>query len=213
MPKETDARIVIDRKLREVEWVLEGRNRNVLTEQHSEAGTADYLLLDRRGKNLAIIEAKNDSIDPYSAKEQARGYAEAKHCRYVFLANSEQLYFWDLQQGSPQAIERFYSPNDLQRREDLRRIRKPLASVEHNRGIADRPYQVDASDKIARLFDEDRRRFLLEMATGTGKTRLAAALIDRFIRAKQAEHVLFIVDRIELRKQALGVFQEQFREQ
>jgi type I restriction enzyme R subunit len=90
---EQDARIVINRKLQEAGWVLEGVTKNVLTEQHSEAGFMDYLLLDRNGESLALVEAKKDSIDPYSAKNQGRGYAEANNCRYVFLANSEQLYF------------------------------------------------------------------------------------------------------------------------
>ncbi|HLC76161.1 MAG TPA: DEAD/DEAH box helicase family protein [Candidatus Peribacterales bacterium] len=212
MPTEADARIAIDRKLRESGWILEGEGKNVLTEQSSEAGSADYLLLDRNGRNLAVIEAKKDSIDPYFAKDQARGYAEAKNCRYVFLANSEQIYFWDLEQADAQPIEKFYSPEDLQRRDDMRGLRKPLSVIEHNTEIASRTYQKKASDLIAKQYDEGKRKFLLEMATGTGKTRLAAALIERFLRAQQAERILFIVDRIELRKQAFGVFQDQFRQ-
>ena len=212
MTSEADARIAIDRKLREAGWTLEGEGKNVLTEQSSEAGSADYLLLDRNGRNLAIIEAKNDSIDPYLAKDQARGYAEAKNCRYVFLANSEQIYFWDLEQTDAHAIEKFYSPEDMQRRDDMRALRKPLCMIEHNQEIANRKYQKKASDLIAKQYDAGKRKFLLEMATGTGKTRLAAALIERFLRAQQAERVLFIVDRIELRKQAFGVFQDQFKQ-
>ena len=101
---EQDARIVINRKLQEAGWILEGSDRNVLTEQHSEAGFMDYLLLDRNGRNIALVEAKKDSIDPYLAKGQARGYAEANNCQYVFLANSEQLYFWDLEDGDANSI-------------------------------------------------------------------------------------------------------------
>lgn len=213
MPKETDARIVIDRKLRESGWKLEEPGRNVLTSEWSEAGQADYLLLDRSRRNLAVLEAKKDSIDPYSAKRQAQGYAEAKGCRFVFLANSEQIYFWDLRQGDAQPVETFFSPEDLQRRADIVQQRRPLSSVEHAKEIADRPYQIAASDLIAKQFDEGRRKFLLEMATGTGKTRLAAALIDRFLRAKQAERVLFIVDRIELRRQTIQEFQKFLAEQ
>lgn len=209
---EQDARIVINRKLQEAGWVLEGQNRNVLTEQHSEAGFMDYLLLDRNGHNLALVEAKKDSIDPYTAKNQARGYAEANNCRYVFLANSEQLYFWDLEEGDATPIERFISPQDLQRRHDLKQSRKPLSSVEHNNTICDRPYQKTASDTVAKQFDEGKRAFLLEMATGTGKTRLSAAIIDRFLKAHQAERVLFIVDRIELAKQTLDAFQFAFKD-
>lgn len=209
---EQDARIAINRKLQESGWILEGVGKNVLTEQHSEAGFMDYLLLDRNGRNLGLVEAKKDDIDPYLAKNQARGYAEANQCQYVFLANSEQLYFWDLQEGDATPIERFISPDDLQRRHDLKLSRKPLSSVQHNSSICDRPYQKDASDMIAKQFDEGKRAFLLEMATGTGKTRLSAAIIDRFLSAHQAERILFVVDRIDLAKQALDAFQIAFKD-
>jgi type I restriction enzyme R subunit len=209
---EQDARIVINRKLQEAGWLLEGPNKNVLTEQHSEAGYMDYLLLDRNGRNIALVEAKKDSIDPYLAKNQGRGYAEANGCRYVFLANSEQLYFWDLEEGDASPIERFISPQDLQRRHDLKLSRKPLSSVSHNTEICDRPYQIQASDTIAQQFDGGKKSFLLEMATGTGKTRLSAAIIDRFLRAHQAERILFVVDRIELAKQTLDAFQLAFKD-
>lgn len=213
MSPETDARIVIDRKLEESGWTLEGPHKNVLTEQYSQAGRSDYLLLDRNGRNLAIIEAKNDDIDPYIAKDQSRGYAEVKGCRYVFLANSEKIYFWDITEGDARLIERFISPHDLQRRTDLKALKKPLTQVTHNKDIADRPYQINAGEIIAKEFDvKGKRAFLLEMATGTGKTRLAAAIIDRFLKAHQAERILFIVDRIELAKQAIGVFQQMFKE-
>lgn len=209
---ETDARIVIDRKLRESGWTIEGPHKNVLTEQHSEAGRCDYLLLYRSGRNLAIIEAKNDDIDPYIAKEQSRGYAEAKGCRYIFMANSEKIYFWDIAEGDARPIERFISPQDLQRRTDLKALKKPLSQISHNEQIADRPYQIEASNIIAKEYDRGKRAFLLEMATGTGKTRLATAILDRFLKAHHAERILFIVDRIQLAKQALGVFQQMFQE-
>ena len=210
---EQDARIVINRKLSEAGWILEGPDRNVGTEAHCGVGFSDYLLLGRNKQNLAVVEAKDDAQgDVYLAKEQARGYALAMGCQYVFLANSEQIYFWDLAEGDARPIERFISPEDLQRRTDLKLIRKPLSQIEHPLSIADRLYQKEASDIIARLYDEDKRAFLLEMATGTGKTRLAAAIIDRFLKTHQAERVLFIVDRIELAKQALEAFQLAFRD-
>jgi type I restriction enzyme R subunit len=204
---EQDARIVINRKLSEAGWLLEGNNKNVLTEQGSDSGILDYLLLDRTGRNLAVVEAKRDSIDPYMAKNQARGYAEAKKCRYVFLANSEQIYFWDTEEGDASPIERFISAEDLQRRHELKQARKPLSQVEHDVYIAGRKYQVDASNIIAEEFDKGKKAFLLEMATGSGKTRVSAAIIKRFLKARQVERVLFVVDRIELAKQAMDTFQ------
>jgi len=210
---EQDARIVINRKLDESGWILEGPNKNVLTEQYTGEGFSDYLLLGRKGQNLAVLEAKDDDQgDVYLAKEQARGYAEAMGCRYVFLANSEQIYFWDLDEGDARPIERFISPEDLQRRADLKVLKKPLSQIQHSAYIADRPYQTEASNIIARLHDIGKRAFLLEMATGTGKTRLAAAIISRFLQSNQAERVLFIVDRIELAKQAFEAFQMAFRD-
>lgn len=210
---EQDARIIINRKLIESGWTLEGQNKNVLTEQHCGVGFSDYLLLGRKRQNLAVLEAKDDNQgDVYLAKEQARGYALAMGCKYIFLANSEQIYFWDIDEGDARPIERFISPEDLQRRTDLKSIKKPLSQVEHSMNIADRPYQKDASDIIVEQYDKGKRAFLLEMATGTGKTRLAAAIIDRFLNSHQAERVLFIVDRIELAKQALEAFQLAFRD-
>jgi len=79
-------------------------------------------------------------------------------------------------------IERFISPEDLQRRADLKLLRKPLSQIEHSMDIADRAYQKEASDIIAELYDKGKRAVLLEMATGTGKTRLAAVLRDSLFR-------------------------------
>ena len=70
-----------------------------------------------------------------------------------------------------------------------------------------RRYQIKALDLLCELFDRQHlRRFLLEMATGTGKTLLCAALIRRFLLTRNAERVLFIVDRIELASQTLDDF-------
>lgn len=208
---EQDARLVINKKLEDSGWVLTGTHKNVKTEESCDSGFADYLLLGRKGQNLAVIEAKADSYgDVYLAKDQAHGYALAMGCKYVFLANSEQIYFWDLDEGDARPIERFISPEDLQRRSDLKILKKPLAQVDHQDSIADRPYQKEASNIIAAQYDAGKRAFLLEMATGTGKTRLAAAIIDRFLSSHQAERILFIVDRIELAKQSLESFQLAF---
>jgi type I restriction enzyme, R subunit len=74
-------------------------------------------------------------------------------------------------------------------------------------------YQIKAIDEVSQQFDRDaRRKFLLEMATGTGKTLLCAALIRRFLATRNAERVLFIVDRIELAKQTMEDFNVVLRE-
>lgn len=67
MSRETDARIIIDRKLREAGWDIEDKNQ-VATEELTRTGRADYLLKDRRGRPMAVIEAKRFSIDPEAGK-------------------------------------------------------------------------------------------------------------------------------------------------
>src|SRR5205823_12815348 len=70
-----------------------------------------------------------------------------------------------------------------------------------------RRYQIDALDYLSAQLDRDgRRQFPLEMATGTGQTLLCAALIRRFLTTRNAERVLFIVDRIELARQTMEDF-------
>ena len=77
----------------------------------------------------------------------------------------------------------------------------------YNPEISLRKYQINALDALANQFDtEGKNQFLLEMATGTGKTLLCAALILRFLKSRNAQRVLFIVDRIELAKQTMEEF-------
>ena len=69
-----------------------------------------------------------------------------------------------------------------------------------------RPYQLQAIHALQRVVQGDSDRFLFEMATGTGKTLTAAAIIKLFLRSGNAARVLFLVDRLELEEQARKVF-------
>ena len=69
-----------------------------------------------------------------------------------------------------------------------------------------RPYQMRAVHALQRAVKEDKDRFLFEMATGTGKTLTAAAVIKLFLRSGNARRVLFLVDRLELEDQAKKAF-------
>jgi type I restriction enzyme R subunit len=71
-----------------------------------------------------------------------------------------------------------------------------------------RPYQKRAITKIQDAVKKGKDRFLLEMATGTGKTLTAAAIIKLFLRTGNAQRVLFLVDRLELEDQALKAFKK-----
>lgn len=215
---EAFARVLIDKALEASDWDLLDP-RQVQLEFHTTSGRADYLLKDSLGRVLCLLEAKREDVDPYDAKEQARGYAENVHAPFIILSNGREHWFWNYERADQRDA---YRIERLPSRADLERLRKknlqpprPLQTEailpDYLRGLRPdltlRGYQILAMDAVARGFDQTgRRKFLLEMATGTGKTLLCAALIRRFLRTRNAERVLFIVDRIELAKQTMEDF-------
>lgn len=87
MSKETDAGIIIDRLLREAGWDIENKSQ-VSTEEPTADGRTDYLLKDSRTRPLAIVEAKCFTVDPYSTKDQTRGYAQSLPVHFILLSNA-----------------------------------------------------------------------------------------------------------------------------
>lgn len=221
---EAFSRILIDKELEYAKWDLQD-SRQVKFEFHTHSGRADYLLMDKNGGVLCVLEAKQENIDPYDAKEQARGYAENLKAPFVILSNGKEHWFWKYERREEKdayRIERLPSREDMERQR-LKNLQppRPLLTAKVDAGylsrfrddIKMRSYQIQALDAIAKGFDnEKRRKFLLEMATGTGKTLLCAALIRRFLETRNAERVLFIVDRIELAKQTMEDFNVVLRE-
>jgi type I restriction enzyme R subunit len=219
MPPQPEAfsRVLIDQSLKDSGWDLLNPQQ-VRFEHHGNSGRADYVLLGPYGP-LCVLEAKKEDLDPYDAKEQARGYAENLKAPFVILSNGREHWFWNYERADQRDA---YRIERLPSREDLERVRlknlqppRPLASepvapeylrhLKHDLTL--RRYQIQAVDEIARGFDtQGLRKFLLEMATGTGKTLLCAAMIRRFLLTRNAERVLFIVDRIELAKQTMEDF-------
>jgi type I restriction enzyme, R subunit len=216
--KEAYSRVVIDRKLREAGWDIEDHNQ-VVFEDHGSVGRADYVLKDSSGKALALIEAKSPDIDPYSAKKQAHDYVQLQYPNvdYIYLANDHITYFWDIAAGDAAPVSAFFSQNDLERKSQAGRTgsTEPLArkavDVDYFEDVADgfqlRPHQLEAWDAISHNYDDGKRSFLLEMATGTGKTVLASLVISKFLRTNNASNVLFIVDRKSLAIQTKGAFE------
>ena len=220
---EAFSRVLIDRALSESGWNLLDE-KQVHFEAHGASGRADYVLSGQYGP-LCVLEAKREDLDPYDAKEQARGYAETLKAPFVILSNGRVYWFWNYQRADQRdayRIERMPSPADLERLrfKNLQPPRPLLSDAltsdylsPYKADIILRRYQINAIDEVSRRFDEGgKRQFLLEMATGTGKTLLCAALIRRFLTTRNAERVLFIVDRIELAKQTMEEFNVVLRE-
>jgi len=115
------------------------------------------------------------------------------------MANGHDIWFWEI----GLFVAGFFAPADLERLKFLRLNRRSLDATSINSSIVERSYQHEAIRRLAEAFSANRRRALLVMATGTGKTRVAMALIDVFLRANQAQNVLFLADRDALVDQTL----------
>jgi type I restriction enzyme R subunit len=252
MQKEAQARIKINKLLEQSGWRFESDKNgpaNIKLEsgvkftdlgddfENEKHGFIDFLLLDKDGRALVVVEAKKESIDPLYAKEQARNYARNVNARFVILSNGNIHYFWDTKHGNPDTISKFPTQESITQFETYTPNPKELAQtfVDENYIIESqmpgydkdpsfqdeskrseflrnnnlkqmRPYQVQAIKHLQVAALEDKKRFLFEMATGTGKTLISAAVIKLFLKSGNARRVLFLVDRLELEDQAKKAF-------
>jgi type I restriction enzyme R subunit len=211
---------------------------NVEPELSNKKGRADYVLMDSVGFPLCIIEAKRELKSPLDGKEQARGYADALKCRFAILSNGINHYQWDIEQGSPFVIDQFPSQKQLELRKqkfnppveenelisnnyigvtqhphfekdpDYLNVSKRSDFLIRNKIRLLRDYQLDAVHAVQKKIQSGKDRFLLEMATGTGKTLTSCAIIKMFLRLYKVNRVLFLVDRLELETQAQKEFDE-----
>ncbi len=122
MSKESYSRLKINKLLEESGWHLIDtplQKKNVDTEpnvkygKNGDGGFIDYLLFDKKGFPLVVIEAKNEDKDPLVGKEQARTYAINVKARFIILSNGNVHYLWDIQNGNPRVINVFPTQETL----------------------------------------------------------------------------------------------------
>jgi type I restriction enzyme R subunit len=176
-------------------------------------GYIDYVLWDDNGLPLAIIEAKRTQKDANLGKRQAQLYANCLEKQFnqrpiIFYSNGYQTYLWDDGNYPPRLVEGFLKKDELQRIIYRRTHRKPFEIVLPNPEIAGRSYQLEALKRVTETFNKKARKALLVMATGTGKTRTAIALVDILTRANWIKRVLFLADRTSLITQAKRAIQK-----
>jgi type I restriction enzyme R subunit len=221
---------IIDAQLKRAGWDLKDRSQvieelDIVTGQGdalragdkrlSYAGHkfADYALL-LKGKPAAVLEAKRTSVDAEQGRDQALKYAkliqetQGGDLPLVFYSNGHSSFFWEHGFYPPEPILGFPSREELQWLCRRREGRKPLSAELIPTDIAGRDYQIAAIRRILEEIQAKRRKLLLVMATGTGKTRTAAALIKVLMKAQWARRVLFLVDRLALQEQALDAFRD-----
>lgn len=177
----------------------------------AQVGFADYVLYGDDGKALAVVEAKRTSVDVAKGRQQAKLYADLLERKYgrrpvVFLSNGFETRMEDGQYPE-RKVAVIYSKRDLEKLFNLRRIRTSLANVSVREDIAGRYYQKGAVRAVCDSLDrKNRRRALLVMATGSGKTRTVIALVDILLRHNWVKNVLFLADRNSLVTQAKRSF-------
>lgn len=177
----------------------------------SGIGFADYVLYDDMHRPLAIIEAKRTCVDVAKGRQQAKLYADLLEKEYkrrpvIFLTNGFETHIID-GQYSERKCSVIYSKRDLEKWFNLLTMRTSLKYVVVNKNIAGRYYQEAAIKAVCNSFDEkNRRKALLVMATGSGKTRTVIALCDCLLKAGWVKNILFLADRNSLVTQAKRSF-------
>jgi type I restriction enzyme R subunit len=218
---EAFARIKIDQLLKDTDWRLTDgisvRYEYPLVApsgalKRDDGGRADYALFDRQGRALAVLEAKSTSVSLSAGEAQGRRYADLLDVPFIFLSNGEEIWFCDKGQDAHfRKIETVFSQDDLARRKAARDIRRNPLDIPIDSRIAGgggRLHQGACIEAVCREIVNGRRKMLVEMATGTGKTRTAAALLKRLFEANWATRALFVVDRNTLAIQAEDAFAE-----
>jgi type I restriction enzyme R subunit len=206
------ARIKIDQLLRDTDWKLTDGLSVRFEYRLDDGGKADYALFDRQGRALAVLEGKSTSVNLSSGEAQGKRYADQLGVPFIFLSNGEEVWFCDKGQDAHfRKVETVFSQDDLIRRKAARELRRnPLDIPIDIRivGSGGRIHQTACIEAVCREVINGRRKMLVEMATGTGKTRTAAALLKRLFEANWATRSLFVVDRNTLAIQAEDTFAE-----
>ena len=218
--------LYIDGMLAQAGWDVKAANVQEFPVESTDPTTgktkilkADYVLWGDNGKPLAVIEAKRTTVAVEQGRNQAKIYADGLQAKYgqrpfIFYTNGYDTYLWDDAAAPPRKVAGFLSKDELMTRLVRKEQRKVLKDQVVNQDIANRYYQERAIRRVAERFEaKNQRRALLVMATGTGKTRVSAAVVDMLTKAQWAKKILFLADRTALVKQAKDNYNQYLKNQ
>ncbi|ADR19757.1 Type I site-specific deoxyribonuclease [Calditerrivibrio nitroreducens DSM 19672] len=184
----------------------------------TDNGPADYALFVN-GKLLGIIEAKKVSVNPQNVLEQAKRYSRG--CKntigewnsfkvpFLYASNGTQIWFADVRDEYYYSREllNFHTPDALEEmfNRDLQKSKRWLVENPINFERL-RPYQNEAIKAVEKALIDNKRKMMIAMATGTGKTFTTVCMIYRLIKSGYAKRILFLVDRRALAAQAAQAF-------
>ena len=178
---------------------------------NQEVGYADYVLYDDAHRPLAVIEAKRTCVDVAKGRQQAKLYADILEKQYgrrpvIFLTNGFDTRIDDGQYPE-RKVSMIYSKRDLEKWFNLQSMKTSLKHITVDENIAGRYYQESAVKAVCDSFgNKNRRKALLVMATGSGKTRTVISLCDVLLQHGWVKNILFLADRNSLVTQAKRSF-------
>ena len=207
-------RLIIDLALQRAGWPLDRQHDREYEvtgmPNRSGVGNADYVLWGDDGKPLAVVEAKKTTVDAAKGRQQAKLYAdclEAMHGQrpVIYYTNGYETFLWDDRAYAPRPVAGFHKKDELASLlpspDAPGAAGRDAGEGRHRRAVTTRSGAIGS---IGEQFAQARRRALLVMATGSGKTRVAIALVDLLQRAGWVKRALFLADRVSLVNQAVG---------
>jgi len=215
---------LIDPKLKESGWGIV-EDSKVLREHHITLGKlqtgagrakpliSDYILV-YKGRKLAVIEAKSDTLEVGEGVAQAKNYAEKLHLQTTFATNGKEIYQICMETGNEGLIQQFPTPDELWNKTfNIENNWREQFNAIPNGGIYEpRFFQEIATNKALDAIAEEKDRLLLTLATGTGKTNIAFQIAWKLFHARwnlkrdgtRRPRILFLADRNILANQAKG---------
>lgn len=199
-----------------------------LVGHNNQRGTkldADYVL-EYKNTPLAVIEAKKASLDYTAGVSQAKNYATKLQIRFTYATNGKKIYAMDMDTGKEGDVDRFPTPEELWHdtfgaekalNPQATKWREEFSTVpfENKNGTwSPRYYQQIAIDRALQAISNGKKRMLLTLATGTGKTAIAFQIAWKLFNkrwnlqedGKRLPRILFLADRNLLADQAYNSF-------
>ena len=199
--------------LREAGWPIVNRANTAMPKAAAvdclldSGDSVDYVLYGRDNKPLAIIEQTATAKNLVEGRTKGIEKANQMAAKYgykpvVYYTNGYYIYCIDQLGYPPRRVFNFHSIEELELLKLRRTMRQDITNPTIDDNITNRDYQKNAIRSVCKAFTDMRRRSLLVMATGTGKTRVSISCVDVLMKANWVKNVLFLADRTSLVRQA-----------
>lgn len=169
--------------------------------------SVDYVLCGRDGRPLAVVEYSADEGNPLANRERANHAVDVLEKKYgyrptAYYSTGYRLFCIDPLGFPPRRVAGFHTIDELELLKQRVDSRADISNPVIDDAITNRDYQKEAIKNVCNAFMNGRRRSVVVMATGTGKTRVAISLVDVLLRGGWIKNVLFLADRTSLVRQA-----------